>query len=290
MTVPNFLIIGGMKCGSTTLYRDLITQPGVFMPDDKEPHSLADDAVLTADGRDAYERLFAAAGSATAIGEASTGYTKMPDMTGCAPRARDVCGSDLRLVYMIREPVARLLSHHQHEVTGGTMPADLGRAITECDRLIGYSRYFTQAEPWIETFGGTALRTLRLEDVRKSRRETVEALAPHLGFNADPDRVNAEKVFNKGENKPVVKGGWRAIQGNILYVKLVRPLMSTAVREKIRTAILPKAKTSKQAASADLIDRVYDALDDDMARIGDLMGLGGPAYTREDARRAHGID
>ena len=42
--LPDFLIIGGMKCGSTTLFRDLDTSPAVSFPAHKEPHNLLDSA------------------------------------------------------------------------------------------------------------------------------------------------------------------------------------------------------------------------------------------------------
>ena len=98
MTLPHFLIIGGMKCGSTTLYRDLLTHPRVFFPIDKEPCNLCDDRVLTDAGRAEYEALFKRARPDQLCAEASTDYTKLPDRPGVAARALRVLGPELKLI------------------------------------------------------------------------------------------------------------------------------------------------------------------------------------------------
>ena len=52
--LPDFLIIGAMKSGTTSLYADLKTHPSIFLPEDKEPSCLASDEVLTDAGQAPY--------------------------------------------------------------------------------------------------------------------------------------------------------------------------------------------------------------------------------------------
>ena len=47
MTLPQFLIVGAMKAGTTSLFLDLGTHPAVFLPIDKEPNSLRRDDIFT---------------------------------------------------------------------------------------------------------------------------------------------------------------------------------------------------------------------------------------------------
>ncbi len=54
MRLSDFLIIGPQKAGTTTLYRDLLANPAIFLPIDKEPGNLREDGVLTVAGRSAY--------------------------------------------------------------------------------------------------------------------------------------------------------------------------------------------------------------------------------------------
>ena len=76
--LPGFLIIGAMKAGTTTLYHDLLTNPQVFFPLDKEPGNLASHDVLGEDGRGRYASIFKTARPDQICGEASTTYTKLP--------------------------------------------------------------------------------------------------------------------------------------------------------------------------------------------------------------------
>ncbi|MGR3434230.1 MAG: sulfotransferase, partial [Shimia sp.] len=73
MPYPDFLIIGAMKCGTTTLAAQLGRQDGVFVCDPKEPFYFSDDAVH-ARGPDWYRGLFAAAAPGDLKGEGSTRY------------------------------------------------------------------------------------------------------------------------------------------------------------------------------------------------------------------------
>lgn len=49
--LPDFLVIGAMKAGTTSLFFDLSANPAIFFPEDKEPHRLANDRALTSAGR-----------------------------------------------------------------------------------------------------------------------------------------------------------------------------------------------------------------------------------------------
>ena len=106
--LPDFLIVGAMKSGTTTLYRDLILHPDVFMPEDKEPETLANSSDPDQIRRE-YRTLFPRLAEGLVKGEASTAYTKRPDFEGVAERAREVLGPGLKVVYMRRDPVERLV-------------------------------------------------------------------------------------------------------------------------------------------------------------------------------------
>ena len=76
MTLPNFLIIGAAKAGTTTLHAYLRPHPQIFMPARKELRFFAyggsgDDYSYPVKTRAEYESYFADAGDAVAIGEAT---------------------------------------------------------------------------------------------------------------------------------------------------------------------------------------------------------------------------
>ena len=92
MQIPDFLIVGAMKAGTTTLYRDLSGHPGIYLPEEKEPETLVrfgnDEAAILRD----YKSLLGRSPKGALTGEASTVYTKRPLHEGVAERAWRICG------------------------------------------------------------------------------------------------------------------------------------------------------------------------------------------------------
>lgn len=281
MRFPDFLIIGGMKCGSTTLYRDLGTHPGVFFPIDKEPENLADDRVLTDEGRAEYAEMFAGAQAGQLCAEASTAYTKRPGADGTAQRALELCGPDLRAIYVVREPVARVGSHHHHKVVEGLLPESLDEALRNHPELIEYTRYAYQVEPWIDTLGTDRVRVVRFEDFTKARAETIASLQTFLGLEPQPELVQADQVFNKSDGKPVMTDKWQAVRRNPLYDKVIRPLLGQGVKDALRGVLLPKTKAKRGPPSPELAERILDAVANDHAKLQSIMGLDTPVWSRE---------
>lgn len=275
MTLPGFLIIGGMKCGSTTLYRDLLTQPGVFFPIDKEPENLTNDAVLTDAGRASYAELFKHAGKHQLCAEASTAYTKRPTFERVADRAHTVLGADLKLIYLVREPISRIVSHHHHQVSRGAMPVDIADAVTAHPELVDYTRYAHQAKPWLDRFGPDQVRVVRFEDFIADRPGQVASLCGWLGIDSDPSRVDPDKVFNRSAANPVLTGRWTSVRNNAVYSKLIRPLLPTGLKDRIRSMVLPKAPPRPATPSADLQAKLLDQLQADHAELSNIMGLAG---------------
>ena len=105
MPVPNFLIIGAMRSGTTSLAAALGSHPDVYLPKSKELHFFdsSPERSITE-----YGRYFGDAGGAQAIGEATTTYMYLP----CAMDRIHASLPDARLIAILREPVARAYSHY----------------------------------------------------------------------------------------------------------------------------------------------------------------------------------
>jgi hypothetical protein len=133
MSRPDFLIIGAMKSGTSTLAAQLSEQGGIFMATPKEPNFFSDDDIF-ARGLDWYAALFEAADPGDLKGEASTHYTKLPTYPETLDRARAVLEAP-RLVYMIRNPIDRAVSHFIHEWSQGVMSDDMTAEFARNPRL-----------------------------------------------------------------------------------------------------------------------------------------------------------
>jgi hypothetical protein len=108
---PDFMIIGSPKAGTTYLFDLLAQHSGVYPSTPKEPSffSLPDRYKL---GMSWYSQLFAGASSGQISGEGSTHYADGRFLDVAIPRIRrDV--PEARLIYLIRDPVDRLVSHYR---------------------------------------------------------------------------------------------------------------------------------------------------------------------------------
>lgn len=284
---PDFLIIGAMKSGTTSLFFDLDSHPSIFLPADKEPQDLAADHVLTPRGRRRYARRFVAARPGQVCGEASTGYTKLPDVQGVPERALHTCGDGVKAIYLVREPVSRTLSQHFHELTAGTTHPDVDVAVRTDHRLIAYSRYAMQIRPWIDALGRDNVRIVGFETYVKERRATVGELQRFLGVEPRPELVDADVVFNPAGRAPAPRGvAWRFSRGR-LYRALLRPLLSRSARWVLRDLLMPPAPDRPAPPTLVTVDYILDRVRDDVEELGRILGGAEPLWDLAAVRRRY---
>ncbi len=286
MKLPDFLLVGSMKCGTTTLFKDLCAHPRVFMPDDKEPHNLCDDRVLTDEGLREYAALFAPARPDQKCGEASTGYTKLPTRTGVVERARKTLSPELRLIFIVREPVSRIVSHHYHLYSNARTGPVIEDTLANDARLVDYTRYATQIEPWINAYGREAVLIVKFEDFIKDRRGHASALHRHLRIEERPDVVREDAVANKGEGKPVPKGLTGFFRSPV-YKKVIRGLAPAGARRWAQKTLLPKAPDRPPPPRPETVERLIAELEPECRRLAAIMGVPGAVWDLDEVRRKY---
>jgi hypothetical protein len=119
---PSFLIIGEMKCGTTSLADWLRGHPDVFMSEQKELHFFD---LNWSRGLDWYRAQFDHPGSQRLTGEATPHYLYERDAR--ARMAEALPGS--RLIVILRDPVSRAYSHYWHNRTRGREPLSFEAAL-----------------------------------------------------------------------------------------------------------------------------------------------------------------
>lgn len=194
MPSPNFIIIGAMKCGTSTLAAQLGAQDGVFITTPKEPNFFSDDTAY-AKGITWYQQLFDQAGPNDIKGEASTHYTKLPTYPETIARLPAEMGT-IKFIYLIRDPIARAISHYIHEWSMGEITEDIGTAFETHPELISYSCYGQQLAPYVEAFGADRIHITTLEALRDNPQATLEQVGAFLNIPQLPvwqqenERVN----------------------------------------------------------------------------------------------------
>ena len=293
MRFPDFLVIGAMKAGTTSLCRDLESHPSIFFPSVKEPHTLCLDEVLTPEGKQKYAALFGQARSDQVCGEGSTGYSKLPTHQGVVARAKQAVGDELKLVYIVREPVARAVSHHYHMYRGGDAPCDFYEALRSIPAIVDVSRYALQVEPWLEAYGQERVRVVKFEDYVQNRSEVVASVWRFLGVKPCAGAIEEAQVCNAGEEQLVPPRGIRDLVRKVTrsqwYKRAVHPRTPRWVRERIKGGFYQKVPERPGLPSAEAIDYVLDRLRGEPERLAKLIGKPEPFWDMERVRQ-HYID
>jgi hypothetical protein len=234
MALPDFLIIGAMKCGTSTLAAQLGAQPGIFMTTPKEPEFFSEDANF-ARGRGWYEALFANAAPGALLGEASTGYTKLPTHPQAVARIAALLPAP-RLIYLIRDPLHRLVSHYIHEWTMGMMEGSLGDALAAHPELVDYGRYGMQIAPYVETFGADRILLLSLEEMQADPQAVLERVVGFLGAPGRPAWVEEHARANASAERIRRLPLQELLIDNPLATALRRTLVPQALRDRVKRA------------------------------------------------------
>jgi Sulfotransferase family len=205
--MPDFFIIGHIKCGTTALYKMLRGHPQIFMPDFKEPRFFSSDhraatGAESGGGRpqtlEAYLELFAEARPDQLAGEASPQYIRSP--TAAARIAELQPGA--RLIAILREPASFLRSVHLQFVQSGIeTERDLRTALAlEDERRQGRSlphggsspgwllysdhvRYVEQLRRLREHFPSEQVLVLIYDDYRRDNEGTLRTVLRFLGVD-----------------------------------------------------------------------------------------------------------
>jgi len=268
MTRPDFCILGGMKCGTTTLAYQLGAQDGIFITDPKEPNFFSDEENF-AKGMDWYTSLFADAGSALK-GEASTHYTKWP-VHPDAPQRFHAHAPDAKLIYMVREPVSRALSHMRHAWTQREMVGDFETAAREMEIFWQYSLYEKQLSRWLELYPKERVLVVALERMHHDPEGEFERVLKFLG--ADGAWVHDAEDQNQGADRSRKLPMHSLIVDNPVAAKVRQTLVPKWVRNKIREGRQLKEMTVSDEAKTRFADNVRD----DIHQFGERFGIEGLA-------------
>lgn len=265
--VPDLLVVGAMKCGTTTLHADLSQHPHVEVAE-KELGGLHRYDVTTVAGRQLYLAQWQRRDSFR-VDVAAT-YAMFPDVPDVPERAASVA-PDARILYLVREPVSRILSHHHHDLSGGTTWRSVDEAVRQDPRFLAYSRYWTQLEQWRAFYPDAQIKVVRFEDYVAGRRRTVMSVLDWLGLPPMPGG-DFESVHNVGTEGRVARGGVRRFTHSTMYRTLLRPLVPNLLRSGLRTALTTqKAERPEPPATSTVVDLV-EALRGEVTSLADYTG------------------
>jgi len=126
MPLPNFLCVGAQKAGTTTLHDILIQHPEIYLPEIKETKFFQDNSKYRK-GLDYYEKeFFGKWNGERAVGEIDSVYMYFEYVP---ERIYKHLGKDIKLIFMLRNPVDRAYSHYWMSYRRGYETETFERAI-----------------------------------------------------------------------------------------------------------------------------------------------------------------
>jgi len=217
--LPDFLIVGAQRSGTTALYHHLAQHPQVRAPLRKEVQFLSLDWDR---GIPWYRRHFPVLEPGQQTFEASPYYLFHPSVPSRAAAAVP----EARFIALLREPVARTVSHHRHNQATGVEPMTLERALDlEPARLagdpdgrnhrlysyVGRSLYAEQIRRWRAAVGDRLL-VLLSEDFFDAPSRTFAQVLEFLGLEAWQPASFSVHGAGRSPTEPIPEGLRRRLQ------------------------------------------------------------------------------
>lgn len=214
--LPNFLIVGAGKSGSTSLYHYINQHPDVFMPDNKEPNFLVadyqkktnpncpsylDDKRRMVFEYDKYCDLFKDAVGKKAVGEATVTY--LYKYQEAIPKIKEYLGADTKIIIILREPVSRTFSNYAYAVELGyeklsfkeALGAEEKRLKDNWASIFAYqdqTAYYEQVKAYLEAFD--SVHIVLMEELQSKPSEVMHGVFQFL--NLDPVDLDFARTYN----------------------------------------------------------------------------------------------
>ena len=181
--LPNLLIIGAVKAGTSALYEYLDLHPEITMSAIKEPAFFVEEYNLRLDE---YSQNWPTQNKI--MGEASPQYTYYPHYKGVPERIfKNI--PNVKLIYIVRDPIDRIVSHYLHRYHQRTESQSIEIAIRrqsvslDQNNYVTRSKYFMQIEQYLNYFDRSRIFIVISEELRIDTKDTMRSVFEFLGID-----------------------------------------------------------------------------------------------------------
>lgn len=223
--LPDFIIGGAPKCGTTSLHFILDQHPDIGLPEDEVNFLDADDPINWPDffsvrgdelhwrdprapdggGLDWYRSRFDLPGAPRLTGEDSTRYLFSPVV---AHRVRDLL-PEARVIFMLRDPVARAWSQYWHDMKMSRETRSFEAALTRSPSIVACSTYAPHLRHWFDVLGRDRIKVVLFEDFVADRQAALDEVVDFIG--APPMDGDAGQDWFNRTLYPVHAGAQRLV-------------------------------------------------------------------------------
>ena len=180
--LPNLVVIGAQKCGTSGLHYQLSLHPEIWMSRPKELNFFIAERNWFR-GQDWYRNCFDA--RAKVRGESSPNYTAYTQHRGVPKRMHSVV-PDAKLVYVVLDPLERIAAHWVHNYAKRREKGDLTATLTHANAsYVARSKYHMQLQRFLAHYPFEQVLVLEQEEIRSAPLQTLRRVFEFTGV--DPD-------------------------------------------------------------------------------------------------------
>jgi hypothetical protein len=298
MRCPNLFLIGSQKSGSSSLFKGLAAHPGIDRMTAKEPNIFC--APSEAEARAELAKYQPAESTGRYLIDASVNYTRHPKFADVPERIAEIVPDldAVRFIYILRNPVERLVSNYFFKAQRYGTPDDLLAAVEADPQYVATGLYDQQVRRYYRWFAPEQFRFVKFETfsadpaaelARLFEWLGLEPLASAGGVRAGATDKELTRVPRSGALTRTLWAvpGLRATARRLLPDRTIRRLSRALTRDEARrdppreikrrlleTHFLASIHATGQLTGLDLQDwlHAYDAPPADVAAPGAMEG------------------
>ena len=212
--IDNFaLIVGAMKCGTTSLFFYLAEHPEIAPCRKKETFFFS--APCWSKGFDWYQSLWEDwnPNQHKIALEGSVDYTRIPTYTNAAERIFSLKDrANFKFIYIMRNPIDRIESHYTHGLAAGWQEIEKSGSKTIDRDLIVPSLYAMQIAEYYKRFPAENILLLNFDDLKTNPKDLLKQVCQFLEIDPNYEFEAINKVHNANKQRLVNESLWRRLK------------------------------------------------------------------------------
>ncbi len=279
--IPSFVIIGTMKGGTTSLHHYLKAHPKIGMPEKKKETNFfvppGQKPSTYERGFDWYRSLYPE--GAEVYGEASPNYTKRHLWGDGTARLLHDVNPAVKLLYLLRDPIDRFVSHYTHNVVSRREARSLSEAVRDPESAYFMtSCYHYQLQPYLQHFSLDQFLFLPSNTLRNDKEATLQRIFQFIGVESFASDA-FEKSHHVGTKKQVKSA---------LELKVKDPRLFRVLQRVLPERFTKRRPVERPRITDEDVRHLAERFAPDVERLRELTGLSftewSHAYPRVEGR------
>ena len=268
MSPLDFIVIGGTKCGTTSLYGWMEAHDGVALVPKEQRMFLGEGGVRPAAPSASSDRH----DEAKRTGEFANGYTRDPVYPSPAAAVARAF-PDVRLLYLIRDPLRRIESHYRHRLVTGREWRSPSDALTGDPGYLAASCYGHQLAIWRDHFPAEQILVIESETLFAEPADTLARICRHLDIAIADHPLPRENAARARQVMP------RPLRQLGRFPALHAPLRRLAALRQTATRRGATADAPSFEVRGQVANKVVDTLEQDRDTLARLLPGPPPSWT-----------